>query len=36
MANYCDYEIEIKGRKNACYAFYGSTPVMDYIKIENE
>ena len=25
MANICEYKVIVKGKKNACYAFYGST-----------
>lgn len=36
MANICEYRVIVKGKKNACYALYGSMPVMDGICIVNE
>ena len=36
MANVCDYRVIVKGRKNACYAFYGSTACMGYKQIVSE
>ncbi|MCR4805733.1 MAG: hypothetical protein K5981_08800 [Clostridia bacterium] len=36
MANICEYKIVVKGKKNACYAFLGSTPQMDYRDIQEE
>ena len=29
MANICDYKVIVKGKKNACYAFYGSMPAYN-------
>ena len=29
MANYCEYKVTVKGRKNACYAFFGSMSMAD-------
>lgn len=29
MANICRYKGEVRGKKNACYAFYGSMSVLD-------
>lgn len=29
MANFCQFEFEVRGKKNACYAFYGSTSAED-------
>ena len=29
MANYCDYKVIVKGKKNACYAFFGSMSCCD-------
>jgi hypothetical protein len=29
MANICSYKIKVKGKKNACYAFMGSTSAYD-------
>ncbi len=26
MANICEYKVKVKGKKNSCYAFYGSMP----------
>ena len=28
-ANYCDYKVIVKGRRNACYAFFGSMSCLD-------
>ena len=28
MADTCKYKVIVKGKKNACYAFYGSTPFL--------
>ena len=28
MANICEYHVLVKGRKNACYALYGSMPLI--------
>ena len=36
MANICEYRVKVKGRKNACYAFYGSMSCMDYKEVDNE
>ena len=36
MANICSYRIQVKGKKQACYAFYGSIPVLDSKSILNE
>ncbi len=36
MANICEYKVIVKGRKNACYAFYGSMSCMDYKEIVSE
>ena len=30
MANFCEFKFEIRGKKNACYAFLGSTSCDDY------
>ena len=30
MANYCEFKFEIRGKKNACYAFLASTSAEDY------
>ena len=30
MADCCEYRVKVKGRKNACYAFFGSMSCMDY------
>ena len=35
MANFCQFEFEVRGKKNACYAFFGSTSAEDY-SIEHE
>lgn len=29
MANICSYKVIVKGKKNACYAFFGSMPCYD-------
>lgn len=29
MANICMYKVLVKGRRNACMAFFGSTPCLD-------
>lgn len=29
MGNSCDYKLIVKGKKNACYALYGSMPCFD-------
>lgn len=29
MANICEYKVIVKGRKNACYAFFGSMSCLD-------
>ena len=36
MANICEYNVLVKGKKNGCYAFYGSMPVLDDIQILEE
>lgn len=36
MANICQYKVIVKGKKNACYAFYWSMSVLDGIWIEEE
>ncbi len=36
MANCCEYKVKVKGKKNACYAFYGSMSWMDYKGIDRE
>ena len=36
MANICKYKVIVKGRKNACYAFYGSMPAYNYNNIIEE
>ena len=36
MANSCKYKGEVRGKKNACYAFYGSMSVLDYNDIFSE
>ena len=36
MANICEYKVIVKGKKNGCYAFYGSMPVLDDINITKE
>ena len=36
MANICEYKVKVKGKKNACYAFYGSMSVMDYKDMDRE
>ena len=30
MANFCQFEFEVRGKQNACYAFLGSTSAEDY------
>jgi len=36
MANCCEYKVIVKGKKNACYAFFGSMSCMDYKDIVSE
>ena len=36
MANYCEYNVIVKGRKNACYAFFGSMSCLDSKEIFDE
>ncbi len=36
MADICDYKIIVKGKKNACYAFYGATPAYNVKEIIKE
>lgn len=36
MANYCEYKVIVTGRKNACYAFFGSMSCYDNKWIEEE
>lgn len=36
MANICEYKVIVKGRRNACYAFFGSMSCMDYKEITEE
>ena len=36
MANYCDYKVIVKGRRNACYAFFGSMSCLDDKSIVEE
>ncbi len=36
MANCCEYKVIVKGKKNACYAFFGSMSCMDYKDIVDE
>lgn len=36
MANICEYKVIVKGRKNACYAFFGSMSVLDEKEIVEE
>lgn len=36
MANICEYKMIVKGKKNACYAFFGSMAVYDDKTIERE
>jgi hypothetical protein len=36
VADYCDYKVIVKGKKNACYAFYGSMPCYDDKWIESK
>ena len=36
MANICEYKIIVKGKKNACYAFFGSMLSLDFKDIEEE
>lgn len=36
MANICDYKIKVKGPRNACYAFIGSTSAYDDKEIISE
>lgn len=33
MANYCSYKVIVKGKRNACYAFFGSMSCLDYKEI---
>ena len=30
MANYCEYKVIVKGKKNACFAYFGSMSALDY------
>lgn len=36
MANFCQFEFEVRGKKNACYAFLGSTSAEDYSIVHEE
>lgn len=36
MANFCEYNIIVKGKKNACYAFLGSMTAVEEITIHEE
>ncbi len=36
MANICSYRVIVKGKKNACYAFFGSMSCLDEKVIVNE
>ena len=36
MANFCQFEFEVRGKKNACYAFLGSTSAEDYSIVREE
>ena len=36
MANTCGYKVIVKGKKNACYAFFGSMPYFDEKIINSE
>ena len=36
MADICNYKIKVHGRKNACYAFLGSTSTLDEREIIKE
>ncbi len=36
MANYCGYKVIVKGRKNACYAFFGSMSCLETKDIVEE
>ena len=36
MANICEYKVIVKGRKNACYAFFGSMSCLDDKQILEE
>ena len=36
MANYCDYEVRVRGSKQAGHMVYESMPCMDYKDIESE
>jgi 1,2-phenylacetyl-CoA epoxidase PaaB subunit len=36
MANYCEYKVIVKGKKNACYAFFGSMSCADDKQIVEE
>ena len=33
MANYCEYEIHVKGSKKAVLMFFSTMPYMDYNEI---
>ena len=36
MANICEYKVIVKGKKNACYAFYGSMSAFDKWVVSEE
>ena len=36
MADFCYYDIHVKGSKKACYAFMNSTPALDEFDITLE
>ena len=36
MANFCQFEFEVRGKKNACYAFLGSTSAEDCSIVNEE
>jgi len=36
MANSCEYHVIVKGKRNNCYAFYGSMSALDYKEIDWE
>lgn len=36
MADICDFKVIVKGKKNACYAFYYSTKYLEYKEILDE
>ncbi len=36
MANICNYKVKVKGKRNACYAFFGSMSVLDGKSIISE